>query len=267
MKRRNHPSTLLIALNLHFVYFIYTLRTYFKQHYMKSITYFAQNLIWLRNQLTPKLSQQRLADEIGIKKSTLAAYEVGRSEPNFGDLVKLASYFNVSIDDFLQIDCSQKIKPMARHKTTDRVLVTTVDSTTRENIEFVPVRALGGYTQGYGDVDYVQKLPVFQMPFLSRDRKYRAFPYVGDSMPPLRSGSVVFGEYMDNWGSIKNGTICLIVTSDEGVVLKKVFNYLDDKGVLVLKSLNERYAPYPVGINEILEIWQFVGYFDERFPE
>lgn len=25
------------------------------------------------------------------------------------------------------------------------------------------------------------------------------------------------------------------------------------------------YTPYP--INEILEIWQFVAYFDERFPE
>ena len=243
------------------------MHTFFKQYAMKSITYFAQNLVWLRNQLSPKISQQRLADELGIKKSTLAAYEVGRSEPNFGDLVKLASYFNVSIDDFLGVDCSQKANPSPRFTTPERILVTTVDSSSRENIEFVPVRALGGYTQGYGDVEYVQKLPVFQLPFLSRDRKYRAFPYVGDSMPPLRSGSVVFGEYMDNWASIKNGTICLIVTSDEGVVLKKVFNYLEDKGVLVLKSLNERYAPYPVSMNEILEIWQFVGYFDERFPE
>jgi transcriptional regulator with XRE-family HTH domain len=221
----------------------------------------------LLNQIAPKISQQRLADEIGINKSTLAAYEVGRSEPNFGDLVKLASYFNVSIDDFLGVDCSQKVNPLSRFTTSERVLVTTVDSSARENIEFVPVRALGGYTQGYGDVEYIQKLPIFQLPFLSRDRKYRAFPYVGDSMPPLRSGSVVFGEYMDNWASIKNGTICLIVTSDEGVVLKKVFNYLEDKGVLVLKSLNERYTPYPMSMNEILEIWQFVGYFDERFPE
>lgn len=243
------------------------LHIFFKQKAMKSITYFAQNLVLLRSQLSPKTSQQRLADELGIKKSTLAAYEVGRSEPNFGDLIKLAAYFNISIDVFLGLDCSQKANPSSRFTTPERVLVTTVDSSARENIEFVPVKALGGYTQGYGDVEFVQKLPVFQMPFLSRDRKYRAFPYVGDSMPPLRSGSVVFGEYMDNWASIKNGTICLIVTSDEGVVLKKVFNYLEDKGVLVLKSLNERYAPYPVSINEILEIWQFVGYFDERFPE
>ena len=128
---------------------------------MKSITYFAQNLVWLRNQLSPKISQQRLADELGIKKSTLAAYEVGRSEPNFGDLVKLASYFNVSIDDFLGVDCSQKANPSPRFTTPERILVTTVDSSSRENIEFVPVRALGGYTQGYGDVEYVQKLPVF----------------------------------------------------------------------------------------------------------
>lgn len=87
----------------------------------QTTTYLSQNLVWLRNQLAPQISQQRLADEIGIKKSTLAAYEVKRSEPNFGDLVKLASYFNVSIDDFLGVDCSPKTKPISRHKTTDRI--------------------------------------------------------------------------------------------------------------------------------------------------
>lgn len=34
-----------------------------------------------------------------------------------------------------------------------------------------------------------------------------------------------------------------------------------------LKQLDKfkGYTPYPM--NEILEIWQFLGYFDERFPE
>ena len=65
-------------------------------------------------------------------------------------------------------------------------------------------------------------------------------------MPPLREGCTVMGEFVENWHSIKSGTICLVVTQDEGVVLKKVFNYLEEKGLMVLKSTNERYAPYPV---------------------
>ena len=85
-------------------------------------------------------------------------------------------------------------------------------------------------------------------------------------MPPLREGSVVFGEYIDQWDGVKHGTICLVVTKDEGVVLKKVFNYLEDKNVLVLKSTNERYAPYPVMGQDIQELWKFVGYFEAEFP-
>lgn len=229
------------------------------------VTFFAQNLIFLRNTLENKVSQQRLADELGLKKSTLAAYESGRAEPRYEELVRLSRFFGVTVDELLSKDLTQAARQL-RDQSSLRVLVTTVDSQDHENIEFVPVRALGGYAEGYGDVDFISDLPIFQVPFLPTDRKYRAFPYEGDSMPPLRDGAVVFGEYIDQWSAVKNGTICLVVTKDEGVVLKKVFNYLEEKQVLVLKSLNERYAPYPVRQDDIQELWRFAGYFEKEFP-
>lgn len=229
------------------------------------VTFFAQNLIFLRNTLVNKVSQQRLADELGLKKSTLAAYESGRAEPRYEELVRLSRFFGVTVDELLSKDLTQAARQL-RDQSSLRVLVTTVDSQNQENIEFVPVRALGGYAEGYGDVDFISELPIFQVPFLPTDRKYRAFPYEGDSMPPLRDGAVVFGEYIDQWSAVKNGTICLVVTKDEGVVLKKVFNYLEEKQVLVLKSLNERYAPYPVRQDDIQELWRFAGYFEKEFP-
>lgn len=231
----------------------------------EKVNNFARNLVFLRTKMEGRVSQQRLADELGMKKSTLAAYELGRAQPSFDDLIRLATFFNIAIDGFLRKDLRNDSRSLAVNSEL-RVLVTTVDPQNRENIEFVPVRALGGYAEGYGDIDYINRLPAFQVPFLSHDRKYRAFPYEGDSMPPLREGSVVFGEYIDQWDGVKNGTICLVVTKDEGVVLKKVFNYLEDKGVLVLKSLNERYAPYPVRREEIQELWRFAGFFDSEFP-
>lgn len=229
------------------------------------VTFFAQNLIFLRNTLENKVSQQRLADELGLKKSTLAAYESGRAEPRYEELIRLSRFFGVTVDELLSKDLTQAARQL-RDPSSLRVLVTTVDSQNHENIEFVPVRALGGYAEGYGDVDFIRELPIFQVPFLPTDRKYRAFPYEGDSMPPLRDGAVVFGEYIDRWSTVKNGTICLVVTKHEGVVLKKVFNYLEEKQVLVLKSLNERYAPYPVRQDDIQELWRFAGYFEKEFP-
>ncbi|GAB2793950.1 hypothetical protein GCM10027275_43670 [Rhabdobacter roseus] len=228
--------------------------------------FFAQNLVFLRSRLADRPSQQKLGDALGLKKSTLAAWEAGRAKPSFDDLLRLAEYFTISTDDLLKRDLAKELSRPWIKEDNLRVLVTTVDRDNAENIEFVPVKAIGGYTEGYGDVDYIAQLPVISLPFLSPDRKYRAFPFEGDSMPPLREGSIVFGEYIEYWERIKSGTICLVVTKEEGVVLKKVFNYLEEKGVLVLKSLNERYAPYPVRREDILELWQFVGYFSREFP-
>lgn len=228
--------------------------------------FFAQNIVFLRNHHETRPSQQKLADELGFKKSTLAAWESGRANPSFEDMLRLAGYFKISCDDLLTSDLSAaQPRPWIKQENL-RVLVTTVNSDNQENIEYVPVPAMGGYARGYGDVDYISELPAFQLPFLARDRKYRAFPYEGDSMPPLREGCTVMGEFVENWHSIKSGTICLIVTQDEGVVLKKALNYLEEKGLLVLKSTNERYAPYPVMRDDIHEIWRFAGYFDTEFP-
>lgn len=45
-----------------------------------------------------KLTIKALADELGIKESTLSKYERAEREPNIETLTLLADYFNVSID-------------------------------------------------------------------------------------------------------------------------------------------------------------------------
>lgn len=48
-----------------------------------------------------KLTQQDVADYIGVNRVTYARYEAGEYEPTFDTLLKLASLFNVSIDYLL----------------------------------------------------------------------------------------------------------------------------------------------------------------------
>ena len=230
-------------------------------------TYFSQNLRFLRKIQTKKTSQEKFAEVIGIKKPTLGSYESGRAEPKYADLIKLANYYQVNIGDLLTKDLStQAITQKASAASNLRVLATTVNSENEDNIEFVPIKAVAGYVEGYGDLEFIETLPVFQVPFLQKDKKYRVFPIQGESMLPLKEGSYVFAEYIEDWKNVKNGTICIIVTKDEGIVLKKVFNYLDDKNLLVLKSTNERFAPYPVMGEDINELWKFAGYFQGEFP-
>jgi hypothetical protein len=62
-----------------------------------------------------------------------------------------------------------------------------------DNISF-PWFASAGYTRGYADPDYIEKLPQMKLPFLPSG-KHRAFPIKGDSMPPIREGSFVIAKF------------------------------------------------------------------------
>src|SRR5437773_9738819 len=110
-----------------------------------------------------------------------------------------------------------------------RVLATTVDNNNKENIEVVPIKAKAGYKNGYADPDFIAKLPVFQLPILFNDRKYRMFQISGDSMLPVPDKSWVIGEYIENWYDIKDGHPYVFLTQDEGIVFKIAYNELKKK--------------------------------------
>ena len=47
------------------------------------------------------LTQQQVADALGISRSAYAYYEIGGSEPSLSGLWELAQYFQVSADSLL----------------------------------------------------------------------------------------------------------------------------------------------------------------------
>ena len=49
-----------------------------------------------------KLSQLRLATDLNTTQNTISRYETGEREPGIEELIKLADYFNVSIDYLLE---------------------------------------------------------------------------------------------------------------------------------------------------------------------
>ena len=55
-----------------------------------------KNLKALRNEL--KISQQQLADEIGVSQQSVNKYENQAVEPDIAVLIKIADYFCVSLD-------------------------------------------------------------------------------------------------------------------------------------------------------------------------
>lgn len=234
----------------------------------------AQNLKFLRK--FSSKSQEEVANELNIKRTTLSGYENGSSEPNSENLIRLSEFYGVSLDELLKQDLSErKDKDWENHtknKRVDiqgdslRIIATTVNSENVDNIELVPLKARAGYTSGYADPEYIRVLPTFQLPFLSTNKKYRTFPIVGDSMPPVTEGSWVTGEYLQNWNFIKDGQPYILITKDEGIVFKIVFNQLEENGTFLLCSTNPAYEPYEIEVGDVNEIWKFTNFISSDLP-
>ena len=47
-------------------------------------------------------SQQRLAMELSMTQNTISRYENGEREPGIKELIRIADYFNVSLDYLLE---------------------------------------------------------------------------------------------------------------------------------------------------------------------
>lgn len=221
-------------------------------------------------------SQEEVAAALGLTRSSYSGYENGIAEPGIETIISLSAFFAIPIDALL-------IKDFSTFTDSDwatiksglyadingknlRVLTAIVDQNEEELIEMIPQEARAGYTSGYADPDYLKVLPTFSLPFLSKNRKYRSFPIKGDSMPPVDEGSYVIGEYIQNWSSIRNGTACIVVTKEDGIVFKVVNNCVQTLQSFELCSTNPMYAPYFVHMNDILEVWKFVNYISPTLP-
>ncbi|PIQ21253.1 MAG: transcriptional regulator [Cytophagales bacterium CG18_big_fil_WC_8_21_14_2_50_42_9] len=227
------------------------------------------NLKFLRKKLG--YTQAQLAEKLNIKRSLIGAYEEGRAEPKLSTLVNISRLFDVSLDQFITQDLSQTKfgdKQTDKLTTTDkmRVLAITVDKEDNEYIELVPHKASAGYLNGYADPEFIEELPRFRLPMLSTLGTHRAFEIKGDSMLPIASGTVIIGKYIDDWSEIKDGTPCIVVSQNEGVVFKRVFNKMKNTAVLRLHSDNPVYDPYEVSVDDVSEIWEAKAYISSTFP-
>ena len=211
----------------------------------------SENIRALRKTLG--MTQDQFARELNIKRSLIGAYEEGRAEPRIDLLCQMAELGNITVEVL-----AGRQAPGGNARS--------LDTPPGNTIELVPVKAAAGYMSGYADPEFVNELPRFSLPVLSHGN-YRAFEISGDSMLPLESGTIVVGEYVHDLNGIRNGKTYVLVTRTEGVVYKRVFNYVSESGKLFLVSDNRQYAPYQIDAGEVIEIWSARAYISLNFPE
>jgi transcriptional regulator with XRE-family HTH domain len=226
-----------------------------------------QNLRYLRTK--EGLTQREFAERLGLKQATLGAYEEGRATPPLTVISNVARTFKVSVDNLVNADLSTLPEKSWRMsgRPKKEILAITVDAHNRENVELVTQKASAGYLSGFQDPEFVRDLPKISMPVLPRNRTYRAFEIQGDSMLPVQPGSIIFAEYTEDVSAMKNGRLYVLVTRQDGIVFKRVFNFAGEEGKLLLVSDNRLYEPYSVDVDDILEIWTAKAFFSNQFPE
>ncbi len=228
------------------------------------------NIKYLRKQ--KGLTQDELAKNIGVNRAMIGSYEENRATPKLSVLKDLAYFFNISIDDIAKLKLWETPE-LSRDKDVKggnlRILSTTVNEKNNELITTVPIQASAGYTVGYSDPDYIGELPHFSLPLieLSQERSYRVFQIKGDSMEPIKSGSYIICQYLLNWEEISDGKTYIVISKDDGIVYKRLFNKINESNEIILSSDNKEYQDYSLKTEDIHEIWSALGFISFNLPE
>ncbi|AUC76152.1 XRE family transcriptional regulator [Olleya sp. Bg11-27] len=219
------------------------------------MNYISKNIKHLRS--LKKLSQEGIAEELDVTRSRIGSYEENRSAPTIEFLIAFSDYFKIPIDILLRNDLTKAKDFSFIELNNQRVLFPiTVDNDNENLIEVVPVKASAGYLAGYDDPEYIEQLQKIKLPFLPTG-KHRAFPIKGDSMLPMKDGAFVIGRFVEDRSEIKSGRTYVLVTLNDGMVYKRVYNNIALNDSLLLISDNKVYNDYSVPISEVLEIWEF----------
>lgn len=133
----------------------------------------------------------------------------------------------------------------------------------------VPVKARAGYLNGYADPEFIATLPAYRLPGLNNGT-FRLFEVEGHSMiDSLNDRDIVICSNVDQLALVRDDRVHVVVTKNEGVVVKTVLNRIKTDGKLILKSENykdrEQYPAIICDPSDIIEIWYCVMYMSRYF--
>jgi transcriptional regulator with XRE-family HTH domain len=226
---------------------------------------FSDNIRALR--IKRQLSQEKLAEQLGITRGRYVKYEDGTSEAPYAILKKIAHHYHISIDLLLSVDVRKiDLQDLIQLENNRLILPIQVDAIGENVIEVVTQKVKAGYLNGYADPEYIESLQQISLPFLGPG-KHRGFPVEGDSMPPHEEGSIIVGRYVEKLGEVQDGKTYILITKNQGMVYKRLNK--NKKNAFVLESDNRFYPNYEVKFSEILEIWEFecnIGRTDRKEP-
>lgn len=164
------------------------------------------------------LSQQKMADVLGISRSAVAMWETGGSEPDNKTLEKIADYFNVSIDYLLGRDDTPR---------------------PRTEKKGVKIPVLGRVAAGIPITAVEEVLDYEEIEeSLAKTGDFYGLQIRGTSMEPKFSeGDVVIVRQQND---VESGEIAIVLVNGDDATCKRVVKH---ENGLSLISLNPSFPP------------------------
>ena len=154
---------------------------------------FKDRLTILRKDL--KLTQEELATKLGFSRTAISAWEIGRNQPPYEDVKKIANFFNVSVDYLLGADVPK-----------DKRLLPVLGT----------VKAGYNYLAEENIIDYIEPSMTISDP-----ANYFGLVVKGDSMAPLfDEGDYLIVHKTD--GDFNTGDIGIVLINGDEATVKKL---------------------------------------------
>lgn len=209
----------------------------------------------LRNLLNK--TQVEFANDLGVTQSALSQIENGNRKISTEKLVKITEMYGINANWLLNglgtVFHTRKVAATPIHDQSDENFVPLIDQ-----------KAHADYPKNLNNDEYIKSFRMYRIPGYE-DGNFRMFEVVGDSMEPtLYEKEIIISEYVSNIKKAGDGKI-FIVISEDGIVVKRLFVYLQEVNHFILKSDNPRYKSYKVSQKDILEIWEVKGKITNQF--
>lgn len=188
--------------------------------------FFGKNLKYLREK--NGVTQQKIANLVGRKSTgSISDWESGRTTPNAGNISKIASFFNLKIDDMMEHDLQNKDS-----------IPTNLMRPTFRNIPVIGTIACGEPITANENID--NYIPTIEEGLPSGELFY--LKASGHSMEPIiNDGSNVLCRVQE---TVENGEIAaVLVNGDNEATLKKVRK---TDNFVILEAINDAYEPYVI---------------------
>lgn len=196
----------------------------------------SERLIKMRNE--KGLTQYEVANLLNIPRSTYAQYELGRRQPDYDTLKKLADFYNATTDYLLGYSNSNMI-------VAESAGIYGVDEDDLFKVPIIGTIQCGKPILADHDIEgymYVDKSIIRVNP---KDKLFY-LRVKGDSMAPkFQPGDLVL---VRQQSTVDDGDIGVVLIDNEDATLKKIFK---SNGTVWLHSLNPAYEPMKYKAEEV----------------